>query len=104
MPLRLFKQAKSYKPVPRKVSPAVFQFAHWNCKNKSQFSYGVEDGITANAINFSDEELELAPELSLPEGAKILEGPLQGGTLRLKALSSTPLSWKIDFSGCRGME
>jgi len=103
--MELFRLAKSYKRVPRKTSPALFQFAHWNVESKSPFAYRIDSGeIELNAINLSDDEIRIAPEFVLPEGAKVLASPFSGKEIQLKPRSSTPLAWKFDFAACENPE
>lgn len=92
--MRLLKQAKEYRPVPRKSSPVVYQFHHWKVARKDNtFYHAAPDSLTFTAYNFSGQEQIASPELELPEDLRVVVSP---GKQRLAPGGHAELVWKLD--------
>ncbi|MBT3290924.1 MAG: hypothetical protein HN380_26495, partial [Victivallales bacterium] len=96
----LLNQARAYQPVKRVSSPIVYQFDNWRYPKRNRKYYQDESNIfRVNVFNFSPETVSVAPQLALPEGMRIAEGP-SPAKLLLKPRSEAQLTWKLDKSAC----
>lgn len=97
----LFDLAKSYKPIPRKATPVIFQFCHWNVAGKTvEFYLGLPSKFEVNMINLSDKSVTIEPELTLPKGVKIINSTIKDGKLTLAPRTREAVVWNLNFDHC----
>lgn len=100
-PMKYWKSAQDYQKIPRRSSPAVYQFHHWNPPlPKDRFFYcALPENPEFELFNFSRQPLTAEPELELPAGVKIVAAP---GKVTLAPRTSKTLHWKLDWAGSGG--
>ena len=99
--MALRREALSYEPQPRVATPVVYQFDHWQVESWDGGCYHADsDRFSVNVYNFSDDEQRIAPQLQLPAGASVVQAPTDAARV-LPPRSETPLTWTLDFSGCK---
>ncbi len=92
--MKYLKLAKSYKPVPRKKSPVVYQFEHWKIPQKNHCYYiGCPDELEFRLFNLSDRVQKTEPEISFYENGKLI-GRKTVPPMELKPGAITPLKLK----------
>ena len=98
--MSFLESARNYRPLPRTISPVVYQFSHWNVASKDYYGYfEAPRNLEFRVFNLGDQPAEVLPYLELPEGGRVLSAPPK--LLILPPRTSRILNWQVDLGASR---
>ena len=93
---KLLAIARSYRPLPRKQNPVIFQFDPAGLPANRLGYQARPERLVFSAVNLSEKEQKISPHLQLPPGGKILSSPKVPQILVPR--SATSLEYQLDLA------